>query len=190
MFNDLFARFRRDDDNPAALYGAIVTQARSAALYSEIGVPDTVSGRFEMVLLHAILLSRRLEMGEELARATGQAVFDHFCRDMDNSLREMGVGDLSVPKHMRHVGEAYFGRMAAYGAGLSVGDPAVLAEAIERIVFGGGGVSSSALLLAHYAVAAAEQLSGQDENTILSGSPGFPRVEAYVCGGTRCVGCG
>lgn len=185
MFSDFFTRFRRDDNNPAVLYGAIVTQARSAALYSGIGVPDTVGGRFEMVVLHAILLSRRLEEGGEMARATGQAVFDQFCRDMDNSLREMGVGDLSVPKHMRRVGEAYFGRTAAYGPGLGAEDPAVLAEAIERIVFGGGEVSSSAISLANYVLAAAEELSSQDENAILANGPGFPRVEAYVPGAAR-----
>ena len=148
MFSRFFPRSRRDRDNAASLYGAIVAQARSAAFYAVIGVPDSVGGRFEMVVLHMILVTRRLESGGEAARTAGQAVFDHFCKEMDNALREMGIGDLSVPKHMRRVGEAYFGRMTAYGPALSSGDPAVLAEAIERTVFGAGEVSSSSRSLA------------------------------------------
>lgn len=183
MFSRFFPRIRRDEDNPAPIYGVIVTQARSPALYSEIGVPDTVSGRFEMVVMHAILVIRRLEMGGDSARAAGQAVFDHFCRDMDSSLREMGIGDLSVPKHMRRVGEAYFGRMAAYEPGLSAGDKAALAEAIERTVFGGDGANPPAQSLAAYALVAAEGLRRQGDEAIVAGGPEFPDAEAFAAAG-------
>jgi len=171
-------------DNAAPLYGVIVARARSPALYAEIGVPDDVSGRFEMVVLHAVLLIRRLEMGGESARAAGQRVFDHFCRDMDNSLREMGIGDLSVPKHMRRVGEAYFGRMAAYQVGLSANDAAALAEAIERTVFGGNNASPPAHALAVYALAVAESLAKQSDESIVSGPLDFPEAEAFFSAGT------
>lgn len=182
MFSRFFPRSRRDRDNAASLYGAIVAQARSAAFYAVIGVPDSVGGRFEMVVLHMILVTRRLESGGEAARTAGQAVFDHFCKEMDNALREMGIGDLSVPKHMRRVGEAYFGRLAAYGPALSSGDVAVLAEAIERTVFGGAGVSPSAQSLAAYAVAAADCLGNQDESVIVGGGPDFPDIGQFVAG--------
>lgn len=185
MFSRFFPRNRRERDNAASLYGAIVAQARSPALYAAIGVPDSVGGRFEMVVLHVILVTRRLESGGEAARAAGQAIFDRFCNDMDNALREMGIGDLSVPKHMRRVGEAYFGRMAAYGPALSQGDIAVLAEAIERTVFGGAEVSPSARSLAAYALAAADCLGSQDEGAIVGRGPGFPDVGQCVAGEGR-----
>jgi len=182
MFSRIFPRSRRERYNAASLYGAIVAQARSSALYATIGVPDSVGGRFEMVVVHVILVTRRLETGGEAARAAGQAVFDRFCNDMDNALREMGVGDLSVPKHMRRVGEAYFGRMAAYGPALSSGDAAGLAEAIERTVFGGGEVSPSAQSLAAYALAAADRLGDQDETAIVARGPDFPDAGQFVAG--------
>jgi cytochrome b pre-mRNA-processing protein 3 len=180
MLSRFFPRIRRNEDIGTPLYGTIVAQARAPALYASIGVPDDVGGRFEMVVLHVILLTRRLEQGGEAARAAGQAVFDHFCRDMDNSLREMGIGDLSVPKHMRRVGEAYFGRRSAYGPALSAGDVRSLAEAISRTVFDRASVNWSAELLAAYALAAAECLAEQDEAEIVAGSPGFPDVGRFV----------
>ena len=51
-------------------------------------------------------------------RSLGQRLFDTFCRDLDDNLREMGVGDLAVPKQMRRFGEAFYGRQAAYLAAL------------------------------------------------------------------------
>lgn len=182
MFSRLFHRIRGESDSAASLYGAIVAQARSPALYTALGVPDSVGGRFEMVVLHMILITRRLEAGGEAARTAGQAVFDRFCRDMDNSLREMGIGDLSVPKHMRRVGEAYFGRMAAYGPALSTGDTATLADVIERTVFGEAKVSPSARSLAAYAVAAVRRLGTQDPDAVVA-CPEFPEVEPFVVAG-------
>src|SRR5215471_8437663 len=81
-----------------ALYGAIVAQARLPGFYLTYEVPDTVEGRFDMIVLHLVLLFRRLAREPESVPALAQGVFDRFCRDMDHNLREMGVGDLSVPK--------------------------------------------------------------------------------------------
>lgn len=183
MFSRLFQRTRRGSDSADSLYGAIVAQARSPALYAAMGVPDSVGGRFEMVVLHVVLVTQRLEMGGEVARAAGQAVFDDFCRDMDNSLREMGIGDLSVPKHMRRVGEAYYGRMSAYAPALSNRDAVTLADAIGRTVFGEGGVSQSAQSLATYAVDTAERLGAQDPEAIAVHGPEFPDVNRFVAVG-------
>src|SRR5512140_1695941 len=118
----IFGLFRHAPETIARLYGTIVAQARAPAFYGRYAVPDTVNGRFEMIVLHLVLLLRRLE-GEPVAvRRRGQGVFDLFCRDMDGSLREMGVGDLAVPRQMRRIGEAFYGRQAAYAAALAAGD--------------------------------------------------------------------
>ena len=84
-----------------ALYGAVVAQARLATFYADYGVPDSVDGRFDLIVLHLVLLLHRLEQDNdrgELGRSLGQDLFDEFCRDLDANLREMGVGDLAVPK--------------------------------------------------------------------------------------------
>src|SRR5262245_45977785 len=117
-----FFRRTRDDPSIASLYGTIVAQARARAPYQRFGVPDRVNGRLGMVLLHVVLLVLRLDAGPDGA-PWGQAVFDLFCQDMDDNLREMGVGDLAVPKEMRRIGEAFYGRQAAYVAALASSDP-------------------------------------------------------------------
>src|SRR4051812_22915736 len=95
-----FNHFRKPPAPPGtieAIYGMIVAQAREPVFYRTLGVPDTVEGRFDMVLLHLWLVLRRLRESEG-GVALSQALFDHFCADMDANLRELGVGDLTVPK--------------------------------------------------------------------------------------------
>src|ERR1043165_979466 len=120
--------FRRPDPTIAALYGAIVTQARDARFYEAYGIPDTVLGRFDLIVLHLALVLRRLREGDASAAALAQGVFDAFCRDMDHNLREMGISDQGVPRQMRRVGEAFYGRAQAYDTALAdVGDGALVA---------------------------------------------------------------
>ncbi len=82
------------------LYGAIVAQARLPVFYTGYGVPDTVEGRFDLIVLHLVLvlagIGQRAGRDDGMARAVGQKLFDEFCRDLDDNLREMGVGDLSA----------------------------------------------------------------------------------------------
>lgn len=129
--------FRRPAADPAeALYREIVARARQPAFYRDLSVPDTAEGRFEMILLHLALLFNRLKTEDPETLRLAQAVLDAFFRDMDRSLREMGIGDLSVPKKMKKLGEAYHGRSLAYDRGLEAGDLPDLAAAIGRNVLG------------------------------------------------------
>jgi cytochrome b pre-mRNA-processing protein 3 len=161
MILRLFRRTPRED-TIAALYGMIVAQARAPAFYQTYGVPDTVNGRLEMVMLHAVLLLRRLEHEAAPLRALGQGLFDRFCRDMDDSMREMGVGDLAVPRRMRRIGAAFYGRQAAYRAALEAPDERALAAALERNVFAGAAGGDAAFRLAAYMREAARRLAAQD----------------------------
>jgi cytochrome b pre-mRNA-processing protein 3 len=165
-----FFRRTRDDPSIASLYGTIVAQARVKALYQRFGVPDTVNGRLEMILLHVILLLRRLN-DEPDGAPWGQAVFDLFCQDMDDNLREMGVGDLAVPKEMRRIGEAFYGRQAAYIGALASSDPEPLVEVLKRNVLEGG---EGAEALAGYVRAAARALAARDIKELRLGNLGFP----------------
>ena len=136
----IFKLFRRTprDNTIACLYGTIVAQARLPAFYQIYGVPDTVDGRLEMIMLHTVLFLRRLESEAAPIRALGQGLFDQFCRDMDDSMREMGVGDLAVPRNMRRIGEAFYGRQAAYRVALEAPNDEPLAAALDRNVFADG----------------------------------------------------
>jgi cytochrome b pre-mRNA-processing protein 3 len=154
-----------------AIYGMIVTQAREPLFYRNLGVPDTVNGRFDLLLLHLWLVLRRIrpiEGGAELA----QALFDGFCDDMDANLREMGVGDLTVPKRMQAFGEAFYGRMAAYDMALSEGE-AALAQALCKNILNGEKIDQ-ARQLASYATSAIAALAQYDDAMLLDGSIRFP----------------
>ena len=157
-----------------AIYGMIVTQAREPSFYRDFAVPDTVNGRFDLLLLHLWLVLRRLKSAEGGA-ALSQGLFDHFCNDMDDNLREMGVSDLKVPKRMRAFGEAFYGRAAAYDMALTEGQEA-LAQVIRRNILNGENIEK-ARLLAAYAVAAMAALDGIDEATLISGTARFPVPE-------------
>ena len=89
-------------------------------------------------MLHTVLFLRRLESEAAPIRALGQGLFDQFCRDMDDSMREMGVGDLAVPRNMRRIGEAFYGRQAAYRVALEAPNDEPLAAALDRNVFADG----------------------------------------------------
>jgi cytochrome b pre-mRNA-processing protein 3 len=156
-----------------ALYGAIVAQARRPIFYAEFGVPDTVEGRFEMVVLHQALTARRLARDPATQRL-GAALFDRFCRDLDHNLREMGVGDLTVPKKMRSFAEAYFGRARSYDRALTARDPDACVAAVARNVFGLATPSAGAARLGHYMEAAARALDELSAATLLQGMLRFP----------------
>jgi cytochrome b pre-mRNA-processing protein 3 len=151
-----------------------VTQAREPLFYRDFAVPDTVNGRFDLLLLHLWLVLRRLKSVQDGA-ALSQGLFDHFCGDMDDNLREMGTSDLKVPKRMQAFGEAFYGRTAAYDMALTDGREA-LAQAICKNILNGDNIGQ-ARLLAAYAEAAMGALDSLDEAVLLSGSARFPLPE-------------
>ena len=154
-----------------AIYGMIVTQAREPLFYRDLGVPDTVNGRFDLLVLHLWMVLRRMRSMEGGA-GLSQSLFDRFCDDMDANLREMGVGDLTVPKRMQAFGEAFYGRAAAYDLALSAGrEP--LAQALCKNIQNGQDIDKGRQL-AVYAEVALQDLVGLDEAALLGGSWKFP----------------
>jgi cytochrome b pre-mRNA-processing protein 3 len=154
-----------------AIYGTIVTQAREPSFYRDLGVQDTVNGRFDLLVLHLWMVLRRFSSEEGFAEVS-QALFDHFCDDMDANLREMGVGDLAVPKRMQAFGEAFYGRAAAYDLGLERG-PESLASALCKNILNGAGMEN-ARRLATYVEAALASLAGLKAAAVLAGAWTFP----------------
>jgi cytochrome b pre-mRNA-processing protein 3 len=174
-----FKHFRKPHLAPRGtietIYGMIVTQAREPLFYRDIGVPDTVNGRFDLLLLHLWMVLRHLREvpgGVEVS----QALFDHFCADMDANLREMAVGDLTVPKKMQKLGEAFYGRAAAYDMALSDNSEA-LAQAINRNVLDGAQIDN-ARRLAAYTQAALASMAAESDASRLGATWKFPMPPA------------
>lgn len=171
--------FRRDDGRATIerLYGAIVAQSRNPAFYTDFGVPDTIAGRFEMILVHAFALFHRLKNEPEEHRAIGQRVFDAFCRDMDSNLREMGVGDLTVPKKMKKVAEAFYGRAGVYDAALAADGDGNLEAALLRNVYASAPErADEARRLGAYMRRLVGTLAGQPFDRFAAGEIAFPAV--------------
>jgi cytochrome b pre-mRNA-processing protein 3 len=179
----IFSRFRREPRGPdtiSTLYGMIVAQARLPCFYRDYAVADTVNGRLDLILLHLAIAVGRL-MQDPGLKSLGQAVFDRFCRDMDDNLREMGIGDLKVPKEMRKIGEAFYGRSQAYHAGLAAAGDEALVEAITRNIYGGlPDQAAAAPRLAVYMRGAAHDLAAQSAADLANGRIRFPDPAAVV----------
>jgi cytochrome b pre-mRNA-processing protein 3 len=178
----IFSLFRRTarQDTISSLYGTIVAQARLPCFYREYGVADTVNGRFDLLVLHLAVTLDRLARDLSL-RDLGQALFDLFCRDMDDNLREMGVGDLEVPKQMQRVGEAFYGRAKAYREGLAATSKDVLVQAVARNIYGDApAFPAAAVRLATYMRAAARDLGTQEPSGFLAGEIRLPDPLAVV----------
>lgn len=172
----MFARLFKKDPMKAAgarLYEQVIAAARRPALYGPAGAPDTVDGRFDMIVLHAVLLMRRLRAGGARGEAAAQALFDAMFDDMDAALREMGTGDLKVGKKIREMGEAFYGRAKAYDSALDAGDEAALADIVARNLFDEAGSAEAAAAgraLARYMVDSDSRLSRQDPDRLAEGA--------------------
>lgn len=174
-------RFRRSGEERRrtveTLHGQINEASRRPALYTALGVPDTVEGRFECLSLHVILALRRLnrlpEPGPDLAQDLVNSVF----LQLDASLRELGVGDMGVGKRMKKLGAAFYGRASGYDAALDAGDRTALAAALARNVLGRD--EADAGPLADYVRAAADALAAAGLDVFVAAALPFPDPSSY-----------
>lgn len=171
--------FRRSPSAEAAAkaYEAIVAQSRDPAFYTRHGVPDTLDGRFDLLVLHTSLVLIRLKGEKGESEAFAQALFDILFTDMDQSLREIGVSDMSIGKKVKEMGRAFYGRLDAYAAGLSTPEPdrkERVSEALVRNLFRGAeGVQHEAEGMAGYVIRQAAHLATIDSKDIVSGNLTF-----------------
>jgi cytochrome b pre-mRNA-processing protein 3 len=156
------------------LYEQIVAAARQPVLYADWGVPDTPLGRFEMVALHMFLVLHRLRGEAGAARELAQDLTDAFFTDVEHSIRELGIGDLGVPKRMKKLGRMFYGRAVSYGDAVDRGDRVMLAAALGRNVRPDDASWQQAASLGDYALAAHRALAAQSVSALVSGQIGFP----------------
>ena len=175
MLLDRLFRPRPTQAMGRTLYAQVVRQARTRALYEDLDCPDTIEGRFELYTLHLMLLLERLRGGEAGSAEISQTLFDAYLKGLDDALREMGVGDLSVGRKMRRLGEAFYGRGKSYDAALAaMPDLEPLIALLGRTVYEGGD-ASRAPDLAAYVLAQREALAAEPLERLLAGEVNWGR---------------
>ena len=177
----------KSSEAPArALYERVILQSRQEPFYTMLGVPDTTDGRFELLLLHLALLMRRLRQEGDAGADLRQTLFDTLIFDLDQSLRESGVGDLKVGPKLKVMGESYYGRSKAYDDGLNKLDNSDLEEALIRNLFGTVAKPSQAAVaaIADYMRQVLRTLNGQNGSDLMAGKVEFlevlPIINSYV----------
>lgn len=169
MFNWFKSR-GQDRANAQKLYGAVVTLARTPGFYSQFGVQDTPEGRFEMVALALFLVLERLKSVPE-PHPLMQGTIEAFVTDMDDCMREMGVGDVVVGKKVKRAAAAFYERAGDYRAPLAAGDAQALAQAFERHVFKDAAAGTSqATALAQCVLRLNAALAAARDGDILDGT--------------------
>ncbi len=177
MFKAIFSLFgaKKPESVASQLYGQVVDQARQPDFYLHHGVPDSVDGRFDMVVLHAFLVLRRLSGLGPAGQAVAQELSDIIFADMDGNLREIGVGDLGVGKKIKAMAKAFFGRLTVYEKALSSDEAAELEQALLRNLYGTVPQTppEHATRMAAYIRRADAALAGQGDD-LLAGKVTFP----------------
>lgn len=146
IFSKLFKTKPAYSEEVQALYKSIVQQARVPAFYTDLEVADTVEGRFDMIILHAFCVMRRLKDGEGEVVDFTQSLYDLMFADFDLNLRELGIGDMGLARRVPKMAEAFYGRITVYEEALSQDDDNVaLKEALDRNLYRKTPVSDESL---------------------------------------------
>ena len=169
-----FFKSRKHIKVARVLYSFILNQARLPVFYKEFGVQDTIDGRFDMIVLHAHILFNRLKDGSTEEQAVAQAVFDLMFADLDQNLREMGVGDVGVSKRIKAMAEAFYGRASAYANGMREQDNNALAVALRRNLYRNSEASDHQILgVSCYMRNQVSHLKSQELSKLIQGNVSF-----------------
>ncbi|WP_104665750.1 ubiquinol-cytochrome C chaperone family protein [Ensifer adhaerens] len=178
----IFGLFKRKSGNTAIVerqYALLTAAARQPYLYTDLDVPDTVMGRFEMLSATLILYFRRTRASARPGQEIAQEIIDAFFEDVDHSIRELGVGDAGVPKKMKKLASMYYGRLESYATALEAKDAEALAAALRRNFHPDGGDAAPSMVpLASYLLAVEAQLVDVSEEAIETGQLHIPPAGA------------
>ena len=161
------------------LYASLNDASRAPFFYAVMKVPDTVEGRFDMLTLHAVLVLERLKQLPPPADDFAQDFVDDLFRRFDAALREMGVGDISVPKRMKRIASHFLGRAKAYNDALNAG-PDAMARALARNVFNNENAIDAGAQLNRYVNQTRQALVQLDFSDISSAAIAWPDPVAFA----------
>jgi len=177
MIFDLFKKKKRNQPIVDRQYASLTSAARIPFFYSDLDVPDTVMGRFEMLSIVLILFFRRTAQSGVSGQELAQEIVDAFFQDIDHSIRELGIGDPSVPKRMKKLAGMFYGRLESYAAALDAKDRDCLAQALARNVHPGDTPAAPMLGLADWMIFAEGALATISEDEIARGTVIVPAPE-------------
>ncbi len=160
------------NDQVHAVYNAIVAQSRQPVFYTDFLIPDDVTGRFDVLSLHISLVFIRLRETKGKEKEFSQSLFDLFFKDMDQSIREMGVSDVGVPKKIQKMGSLFYGLLEKLTNALDEKDENSLAKVINRNIYGDKD-QNKAEKLSKYVLSLEKKLNAQDISEILAGKLEF-----------------
>lgn len=163
---------------PHDLYGSVVAQSREPVFYGAHAIPDTVIGRFDILCLHLYLLTHHLsQIDRSEARPLAQDVFDVFVQELDRALREMGIGDTSVPKRKKAMMRGYYAQIEQFDPPLAADDAQELSKRVNQRFFESANEDVSRRLAA-YMRKARDELASQPFEEILQGRLSWPQMES------------
>ena len=168
----IFGLFRKKKQNQAIVerqYATLTSAARVPFFYSDLGVPDTVMGRYEMLSVVMILFFRRTARSQTSGQELAQEIVDAFFQDLDHSIRELGIGDQGVPKRMKKLAGMFYGRLETYARALDTGDAEQLAASLGRNIHPDPAPPVDMTGLAMWMIAAERQLAEISEDDISRG---------------------
>jgi cytochrome b pre-mRNA-processing protein 3 len=161
-----------------ALYEAIVAAARRPVFYSDFGVADTPLGRFEVLSAHMALILRASRTANQQVKDVVQVLNEEFFKDVDHSLRELGIGDAGVPKRMKKLISNFYGRLETYVSAIDSGNQIELAAALERNMAPNAELKD-ANSFATYMMNAAKSIEKQMPDPFLQGQLSFINSEGH-----------
>ena len=181
MIWNLFKRKKANQALVERQYAEITGAARSPAFYESMGVPDTVMGRFEMISLHLFLYLRRTGSAGEATQGLAQEIVDAFFEDVDHSIRELGIGDMGVPKRMKKLAKMFYGRVTSYSQALDASDHKALTDALKRNIHPEAGDDAPSMqALSDWMLATARALEDVTDETLSAGQLVFKSIDREV----------
>jgi cytochrome b pre-mRNA-processing protein 3 len=173
---DWLRKRRRIARTATELYGSIVAAARRPWFYHTLGVPDTIEGRFAMLAIHVFLVIERLNTAGAGAKPVSRALLEAFVADMDHTMREIGIGDMGVPRRVRKATAALYERTIMYRAAMAAAGDDELFQSVARTAAPGTPSRAFPALVA-YMRSVAGVLATRPEPDILAGRFCFPEVQ-------------
>jgi cytochrome b pre-mRNA-processing protein 3 len=163
------------------IYDAIVAQSRNPAFYLRCGVPDTLSGRFDMLVIHMFVVLQILKLGGREGQLLAQEIVEAFIREMDTMVRDLGVSDRNVPKEVRKIAQLFYGQLLAYSTALQRNDTKGLAGEVWKSFQSGEGAASASIAadsISTYMRQAIKNIQEMPLNMLLQGNIRFPEIAA------------
>ena len=159
------------------IYQKIVKFSRNKIFYTKYKVPDTIDGRFDMLVLITILVVFRLSKIKDEGVELSQKIFDTIFKDLDYSLRELGAGDVSVANNMKKLISSYMGRQKIYINAFENNDQNSLSLAFKNNIFRNNDQEQNlTILLSKTIFKINKKLESIEDNKMLSGD-----FELSVC---------